>query len=222
MKILLADDMKAFLDLERSFLSRAECELYTAATGLEALKLATRLHPDLILLDIEMPEMTGIEACRLLKANPVTAKIPVVIITATDRREESARAGADGFAQKPIDERAFLELVRQHTALKERVDLRIPFAARVTLSGPAGQFETTSRDLSASGMALQASGEPPALGDQLTARFSITLPEGPQTVNAQAVVVRHLPGEGAFAIRFFDMTSGTALTLQDYFALHVR
>lgn len=216
--------MKAFLDLERSFLSRAECELYTASTGLEALKLATRLHPDLILLDIEMPEMTGIEACRLLKANPATQKIPVVMITATDRREESMRAGADGFARKPIDEKTFLDLLRQHTALTERQDLRIPFAARIKLTGPAGAQEVIARDLSVSGMALQAEGGvPPALGEQYSARFSVTLPEGPQTVQLHCVVVRHLPGDpGGFAVRFFDMTSGTALTLQDYFAQHVR
>ncbi len=213
MKILLADDMKSFLDLERSFLSRGECELYTAGTGLEALKLATRLHPDLILLDVEMPEMTGIEACRLLKSNPQTASIPVVMISASGRREESVKAGANDYAQKPIDEVTFLCLVKKHAGLKERHDLRVPFGSPVTLRGPAGDFPCSARDLSSSGMALIIEARPP-LGEQFTARLALPLREGPQTVQVSCVIVRHL--QDGIAVRFFDMTSGAAMAIQEF------
>ena len=213
MKILLADDMKTFLDLERSFLSRAECELYTAATGIEAVKLATRLLPDLILLDIEMPEMTGIEACRILKSTPATQKIPVVIITASDRQDDARKAGADDFVRKPIDEVKFLELVKKHAALKERHDLRIPFNSEVELRGTTGEYRGQARDLSVSGMALRQEGRP-AIGDQLIARFNIPLPAGPQSVLIACVVVRQL--DDGVAVRFFDMTSGAVMAIQEY------
>jgi CheY-like chemotaxis protein len=213
MKILLADDMKSFLDLERSFLSRAECELYTAATGIEAVKLATRLQPDLILLDIEMPEMTGIEACRILKSTPATQKIPVVIITASDRQEDSRKAGADDFARKPLDEVMFLALVRKHAGLKERSDLRVPFASEVVLRGTSGEFIGMARDLSVSGMAIRQEGRP-AIGDQVVARFTIPLAGGTQTVMIACVVVRQL--EDGVAVRFFDMTSGAVLAIQEF------
>ena len=215
MKILIADDVKSFLDLERSFLSRAECELHTAATGVEAVKLAHKFKPDLILLDLEMPVMTGLEACRIIKADPGLAKIPVIIITATDRMEDARKAGANDFARKPIDETRFLGLVRQHISLKERQDPRIPFTAEVRLRMLTGGrlLAATARDLSISGLALGAE-NPPAVGEKASATFEIPFADGPQSVEATCIVARMI--EGGVAVNFFEMTSGATLALQDY------
>jgi CheY-like chemotaxis protein len=215
MKILIADDVKSFLELERSFLSRAECELHTAATGVEAVKLAHKFKPDLILLDLEMPVMTGLEACRIIKAEPALAKIPVIIITATDRMEDARKAGADDFARKPIDETRFLGLIRQHISLKERQDPRTPFSAEVQLrmATDGRLIAVTARDLSISGMALSVE-NPPMVGEKAAATFEIPFADGPQAVEAGCIVVRGL--EGGVAVNFSDMTSGATLALQEY------
>ncbi len=179
MKILIADDMKAFLDLGRSFLARTECELFTAATGIEAVKLAVRLKPNLVLLDVEMPEMTGIEACRIIKANPDLASTPVVIITATDRREDSTKAGADDFALKPIDEVKFLDLIKRHVRIRERYEPRVAYSAQVRLMNEGQEMLATALDISPTGMAL-ATDQRPGIGELLTAHFALPLADGPQ------------------------------------------
>ena len=112
-KILLVDDMRSFLDLEATFLSRAECHLLTASTGLEAIRVARAEKPDLVVLDIEMPEMNGIQACRILKSDPSTQRIPIIMLTSMQMEEEARRAGAEHFMRKPIDE-------PRHTAIRGR------------------------------------------------------------------------------------------------------
>ena len=86
--ILLVDDMRNFLDLETSFLRRTTSTLLFAATGVQAIKIAREKKPALIMLDIEMPEMNGIEACRILKSDSRTGRIPVVMVTTLAKRRE--------------------------------------------------------------------------------------------------------------------------------------
>lgn len=217
MKILLADDMGAFLDLERSFLSRADCEIYTAGTGVEALKLAARLHPDLILLDIEMPEMTGIEACRMIKSTPATSHIPVVIITASEREEEARNAGADDFVKKPVDEPGFLEVVKKFIRIKMRHDLRVPYGGGVRLREAGRERVGQARDLSVSGMAIMIE-PPPPIGMPLDLAFQMPIGGAWQTVQTHAVVVRQITG--GFAVRFVDPAPALAAQLDHYVHRH--
>ena len=112
-KILLVDDMRNFLDLEISFLRRADCKIITAKDGLEALKLAKAEIPNIVLLDLEMPRMNGVQCCRFLKADPALKKVPVVIVTALDKKAECIKAGADDFVKKPINEEAFIREIKK-------------------------------------------------------------------------------------------------------------
>ena len=92
----------------------AEFELMEAANGLEAVELAARKRPELIFLDIDMPELDGIEACRRLRAQPGMAQATVVMLTAAadDAAEREAEsAGADLFLTKPFSPLALLRLV---------------------------------------------------------------------------------------------------------------
>ena len=126
-KILLVDDMRRFLDLERTFLKRAECRMLTAVTGLEAIKVAKTEMPDIIVLDVEMPEMNGLEAARILKNDPQTQHIPIIICTALEGVEERARAaGCDEFRRKPLEEDEFLDVIRRFVPLQIR---KVPRAA---------------------------------------------------------------------------------------------
>jgi CheY-like chemotaxis protein len=153
-KILLVDDMRAFLNLEVSFLQRADCRILTAKDGLEALKKARTEKPDIVLLDIEMPQMNGIECCRILKQDAATKKIPVVIITSTDRKAEAERAGCDDFVKKPITEEQFLQEIKKFIDIRERKEERVAIGLSVLAEINNRKVETYARDISTSGISL--------------------------------------------------------------------
>jgi len=115
-RVLLADDAPEFLTMLSSILAREPAiELIgVALTGQDAVKFAAELHPDLILMDLIMPRMNGLEATRQVKAMP-GAPI-VIVLTGHDTpeyRSEAAIAGADGFVYKPELFLELLPLIRQ-------------------------------------------------------------------------------------------------------------
>ncbi len=103
--VLVVDDVPTILQLIRGALAGHPVDLITAADGEAALELARRVVPDLILLDLAMPVMDGWAVLSELRGDPVTASVPVVIVTAHGDSEAAARArelGADGFVSKPF------------------------------------------------------------------------------------------------------------------------
>jgi two-component system cell cycle response regulator len=103
-KVLVADDEHQIRDLLSEFLISEGYEVLLASNGEEATELAEREYPDVILLDVKMPGIDGIEVCRRLKAEPKTQYIPIIMITGYDENKiDSIEAGADDFVNKPID-----------------------------------------------------------------------------------------------------------------------
>jgi signal transduction histidine kinase len=129
-RILIADDAASIRELMGLLLLPEGYELAFASNGPEALQKAAEFTPDLILLDVKMPGMDGFEVCRRLRANPLLAEVPVLMITALydrDSRLQGIEAGADDFIGKPFDEselqarvRAILRLNRYRRLLMER------------------------------------------------------------------------------------------------------
>ena len=115
-RLLLADDepsMRKVLELRLNFWGYA---VRCANDGAEAVQLAAAEIPDLILLDVMMPGMDGLQACRHLKADPKTCEIPVVLVTAKDTRglaEQVQASGADAFLQKPYDYTVLQRLIQR-------------------------------------------------------------------------------------------------------------
>jgi DNA-binding NtrC family response regulator len=104
--ILIVDDEKIGRDVLKGLLIKQDYDLNFAESGKEALDKARELTPDLILLDIMMPDMDGFEVCQNLRSDPVLAEVPVIMITALDDRKsrlQGIEAGADGFMSKPFD-----------------------------------------------------------------------------------------------------------------------
>ncbi len=153
-KILLVDDMRNFLDLEVSFLRRAESRIITAKDGAEALKLAKIEKPDIILLDLEMPKMNGIECCRIIKSDPALRKIPVIMVTSTEKRAESIKAGCDDFVRKPINESAFLEEIKKFVSMKVRKEDRYDISVEVKYTYKDKTVSAFSKDMSYSGLSI--------------------------------------------------------------------
>jgi len=114
-RVLLVDDHEQNLELLLAYLEELGCELRTAVDGPEALEEIAKLPPDLILLDIMMPKMSGFQVCKRLRANATTAHIPVLMVTALNEVADVERAvevGANDFISKPVQRLELLTRVR--------------------------------------------------------------------------------------------------------------
>ncbi len=124
-RILLVDDVEASRRILEAKLTAEYYDVSTAADGLSALAMAADEPPDIILLDVIMPGMNGLQVCRKLKADETLKHIPVVLLTALDSREarlEGFRAGADEFLSKPIDDVFLFARLRSLARLKVMID----------------------------------------------------------------------------------------------------
>lgn len=120
--LLIIDDNITNLKLVVEHLKAYSYEILTASKGETGLERAQLAQPDLILLDIKMPGIDGVEVCRRLKANPQTTNIPVIFMTASGQTEDKVRAleaGAVDYLTKPIDAAELVARVRTHLALRE-------------------------------------------------------------------------------------------------------
>jgi len=114
-RILVIDDVAQNVKLLEQLLSLSGYEVLTASSGAQGLAKIVSGNPDLVLLDVVMPQMSGYEVCRAIRADPATGLLPVVMVTALDPSEERVKgieAGADDFLSKPINQPELLARVR--------------------------------------------------------------------------------------------------------------
>ena len=118
-RILIADDTPQAAELLEAFLAETDYEVRVASDGEQTLRQVAEWQPDLILLDVMMPRISGFEVCKRLRANPATHRIAILMITALDQHsdvERAVEAGTDDFLSKPITK---AELLRRIPALLE-------------------------------------------------------------------------------------------------------
>jgi two-component system alkaline phosphatase synthesis response regulator PhoP len=119
-KILVIEDDPASLRLTQYILEHRDYEVLTAVNGLDGLKKAQSEEPDLVVTDIMLPGMDGFDICYQLRAEPRTAKIPVLMLSAKAReadKETGLKVGADGYITKPVDPE---EIISRIEALLQR------------------------------------------------------------------------------------------------------
>lgn len=112
-RILIADDNAANVELMEAFLSDVDCELAVAVDGRDTLDKVSSFKPDLILLDVMMPKLSGFEVCRQIKQDPATRDIMVLMVTALNELGDIERAvdsGTNDFISKPVNK---LELLKR-------------------------------------------------------------------------------------------------------------
>jgi putative two-component system response regulator len=124
-KVLVVDDEAANIRLLETLLTREGYAVVTASDGEQALAMVASAHPDLVLLDVLMPKLSGYDVCERIKLNPATRLTPVVLITALHKREHKIRginSGADDFLTKPVDPHELRARARSLVRLKRHRD----------------------------------------------------------------------------------------------------
>ena len=124
-KILIADDNQANCELLEAYLASVDCEVQVAVDGQDALDKIAEFEPDLILLDVMMPKLSGFEVCETLKENPATRRIMVLMVTALNERgdiERAVQAGTDDFLSKPVNQVELIKRVENMLKLKDVTD----------------------------------------------------------------------------------------------------
>jgi two-component system cell cycle response regulator DivK len=114
--VLVVEDNPVNLELAATLLEEQGCEVLVATTGAAALQLLAEVHPDLILMDVQLPGMSGYQVTRRLKADPALRDIPVVALTAHAMAHEHVRAqeaGCSAYLTKPINVRALNETLKR-------------------------------------------------------------------------------------------------------------
>jgi DNA-binding response OmpR family regulator len=140
-KVLIADDNPQGVELLEAYLSELGCEIKPAYDGEETLRIVKEWNPDLILLDIMMPRLSGFEVCKQIRGNPATKDVAVLMVTALDQPSDIDRAvdvGTDDFLTKPINKQELLLRVRsvlKGRLYKRELDRALAYFAEVEHGG---------------------------------------------------------------------------------------
>jgi len=124
-KILIADDNLPNVELLEAYLSETDCEIAVATDGRDTLDKVAEFRPDLILLDIMMPKLSGFEVCKKVKQDPATAQVMILMVTALGEPgdiERAVAAGCDDFLIKPVNKLALIQRVENMLKLRHVTD----------------------------------------------------------------------------------------------------
>lgn len=120
-KILIADDNQANCELLEAYLAQLDCDVEIAEDGQETMDLVESFKPDLVLLDVMMPKLSGFEICQKVKSNPETQSIMILMVTALNELGDIQRAvevGTNDFLSKPVNRIELLKRVENLLSLK--------------------------------------------------------------------------------------------------------
>lgn len=124
-RILIADDNAANRELLEAYLTSIDCEIEISVDGQDTLDKVRSFQPDLLLLDVMMPKLSGFEVCKQIKDDPKTARVMVLMVTALNELgdiERAVKAGTDDFLTKPVQKVTLLKRVANMLRLKDTTD----------------------------------------------------------------------------------------------------
>ncbi len=211
--ILLVDDAGLFRGASEEILRRTGCQTLEAAGGTEALDVARRERPALIVVSAGMHGMTGVDLARVLKADPAFSRTPIVLVGPPGT--EPAEAGADATLPLPLDPEAFFAALRRFLEVLPRDEARSAVEWSITFWRDGAQHTGTIRDLSRGGFFVRTAARQP-LGARLEVSFDVPVEHGVRTIVAEALVVRvgKEPDRG-LGCRFFQLSAASKGHLEE-------
>ncbi len=213
--ILLVDDQGLFRGAAEEVLARTGCQTLTASGGTEALDVARREKPQLVVVNAGMTRMTGLDLCRVLKADPAFAKTPIVVVGPPGAEEAALRVGADATLSLPLDPESFFAVVRRFLQVLPREEARSAVEWSITFWRDGMQHAGTIRDLSRGGFFVKTPVRQP-IGARLEVSFDVPVERGVRTVVAEAIVVRlGRDNDRGLGCRFFQLSAGSRGHLEE-------
>ncbi len=211
--ILLVDDAGLFRGASDEILKRTGCQTLEAAGGTEALDVARRERPALIVVSAGMHGMTGVDLARVLKADPTFSRTPIVLVG--PGATEAASAGADATLPLPLDPEAFFAELRRFLEVLPREEARSAVEWSITFWRDGALHTGTIRDLSRGGFFVRTSARQP-VGARLEVSFDVPVEHGVRTIVAEALVVRvgKEPDRG-LGCRFFQLSAASRGHLEE-------
>ncbi len=184
--LLIVDDVELFIQLQISHLGHRRYNIHTARSGSDGLEMARSLKPDLILMDLFMPDMNGDQICRILKGDPETSSIPVVLVSSGARgrsRAASVSSNCDGLIFKPVRRDLLLSVVENLLGTNLRVRERIQVSMPGNVILDEKEYPVTIHTLSSDGAFVEIE-QNLIRGDLM--EFSFPLPDQEGNINIRA------------------------------------
>ena len=188
--LLIVDDVELFIQLHVSYLGSKRYNIHTAASGDEGIEKARSLKPDLILLDLLMLDMNGDQACRILKRDPETSSIPIVLVSSGTREKSKSiisSSGCDGLIFKPVRRDLLLSVVENLLKTNARVFERADTSIPCTVWMDQKEHNGTIHSLSGTGAFIEFA-HPVIRGDMLELEFNLPPLNTTVKVRAGAVI----------------------------------
>ncbi|MBN2429462.1 MAG: response regulator [Deltaproteobacteria bacterium] len=212
-KVLLADDVELFLELEKSFFHLDRFDIFMARTGKEAFEVAVSEKPDIIFLDLYMPEMNGDEACQKIKSHPELSEIPVIMVTHPDEEEleRCYQNGCDDILFKPLKREQFLAAANTFLESSHRLAPRVGTRVKVFYEIEGEKlFANFTVNMSTGGVFLESE---EVLPEDTPLLMEFILPGGKKKVRCNGKVAwRNMPGKkqvenlpAGMGIQFVDL-----------------
>lgn len=220
-RILLIEDIADYLEIQRSALQRSNFEVLAAQSAPEAIRVARRERPRLVVIDLEMAERSGGDLLQLVRGEPALQNIPVLLLSARQEAEVVAREqGFAGVIRKPVQPSALIEAITKALNLGRRVEVKI-----LVVAAPVAEVKSEKRigrsvDLSESGL-LAEFPRPMTVGTQVDLRFF--LPGQHDGIALRAEVARCATrGEDAHDVgfRFVDVPPSDLERLRKFLVSH--
>jgi CheY-like chemotaxis protein len=211
--LLLVDDTELFLAMEKSFLERRQFILHTAKSGSEALEKARTIQPDLILLDLHMPDLSGDQVCSRLKEDPQFQNIPIIIATSEKNRPTLAKcieAGCDAILPKPFDKEVLVRTVLEVLVVSQRQSRRVEVQIPCTVRIEDEELQSTIKNISEGGAFIEI-GIP--LEKESILELDFILPHADSRVSAQIIVrwassFMRMSAHAGMGVEFLTVTQG--------------
>jgi len=207
-KILIVDDVKLLCDIYKRYLATSQIDVLIAADGEEALEIARRELPDLIIMDRYMPKMDGFACCIAIKADPSLAHIPVIMAINAAQQDGAAdciRAGAADFIPKPIESRSFLDMVKKYLPDIDLRPVRVAETLEMKIVANDSLHPALTEDISVKG-AFAVSDLHVAVNEELMFSFLLPGKEVPIEVRGRVVWLRKGGDVSGFGVEFSKFT----------------